>query len=231
MEKKIIERLAEMDRLSNIDVIHILSHGRADVLFYDENIGLTVKMRGSTAFAVPFSDDFMPLLPSLDGEELICVHSGKMASYFIDKLKYSCNGACYTFSYSGERKKEDGKYSFRLMRMDEIPFILSYYRSHEESLRYDIEHDNIICIEKNGEVLGFSGFHSEEAMGLLTILPQYRRMGLGRRMESHIINVAIDRGWVPFCNVYEDNRASIALQHSLGLKEGKSLCWWVWKEG
>ena len=65
-------------------------------------------------------------------------------------------------------------------------------------------------------------------MGLLEIFPEYRRRGLGTAMESFVINEAMRRGSVPFCNVYVSNDASIMLQRDLGLDRGDIMSWWVW---
>ena len=116
------------------------------------------------------------------------------------------------------------------MNLSEMDLILSHYDSSEKSITYDIEHRNLFCIENDDTVMGFCGFHSEEAMGLLVIFPQFRNKGLGTYMESHVINEALKRGWVPFCNVYCSNKASIGLQQKLGLVKGDVLSYWVWNE-
>ena len=227
MKNGIINKLNE-DIRSNIDIIHLIKRDLVDILYYKESVGIAVKAECGTCFAVPFSDDYEPLYFSLDGEELICMHSKEMSEHYLS-LGYKHNGACYTFSYFGGKIEEDNSHDFRLLREDEIPFILKYYNSNEESLSYDIRRENLFCLEDDGVVKGFAGFHAEEAMGLLVVLPQFRKAGLGRAMEIHIINEAINRGWTPFCNVYTTNEVSINLQHSLGLEEGKDLSYWMWR--
>ena len=227
MREDIIERLEALDRLSHVDIVHILKRGTANVLFYDENVGLALEHDCGTVFSVPFRERGLETLyEAIGSRRLICVHSDVMYSHYLAS-GYRSNGPCYTFSYYGEKLSE-GPYPFRQMRLSEIPFILKYYDSDEQSLEYDIERGNLFCIEENGVVMGFCGFHSEEAMGLLVILPEHRRKGLGTYMESHVINEALSRGWTPFCNVYSTNKASIALQQKLSLVAGKVLSYWVW---
>ena len=52
-------------------------------------------------------------------------------------------------------------------------------------------------------------------MGLLEILPEYRRLGLAYALEAHLINHLLSLGRVPFCQVALYNEASIRLQKKL----------------
>lgn len=229
MREKIIGKIEGMDALSHVDIIHILKRGEGEILYYDDEIGLAVRHPAGTVFAVPFrSSSLEPLYHAMGHERLYCVHSELMCSHYLD-LGYEFREPCYTYSYHGG-PLDEGPYHFRLMNLSEMDLILSHYDSSEKSITYDIEHRNLFCIENDDTVMGFCGFHSEEAMGLLVIFPQFRNKGLGTYMESHVINEALKRGWVPFCNVYCSNKASIGLQQKLGLVKGDVLSYWVWNE-
>ena len=233
MREEIIRKIEAIDPISHVDILHMLKRKIGDVLFYDGEIGLALRHPEGTVFAVPFrSEGLDSLYEAMGNERLYCVHSAIMCAHFLEK-GYDFNEPCYTFSYYGN-PVDEGPYRFRLMTLDEMDLILSHYDSNEKSIRYDIEHDNVFCIEDDeGKVMGFCGFHSEDAMGLLVIFPEYRNRGLGTFMESHVINEALRRGWIPFCNVFVSNKASIALQKKLGLVAGDVLSYWVWpkKEG
>ena len=56
MREDIIERLEALDRLSHVDIVHILKRGTANVLFYDENVGLALEHDCGTVFSVPFRE-------------------------------------------------------------------------------------------------------------------------------------------------------------------------------
>lgn len=83
----------------------------------------------------------------------------------------------------------------------------------------------------NGELVGFIGTHGEGAMGLLEILPDYRKLGLAFALEAHLTNSLLDAGRLPFGQVYNDNLPSIRLQEKLGFTVFESACRWITPNG
>lgn len=79
----------------------------------------------------------------------------------------------------------------------------------------------------NGECVGFIGTHSEGTMGMLEILPQFRRRGYGEALEEYLVNDYISQGRIPYCHILETNTASLNLQSRMGfwLSEGKRIYW------
>ena len=82
-----------------------------------------------------------------------------------------------------------------------------------------------------GEIAGFAGTHEERSMGLLEILPEYRRLGLAYALEAHLINHLLSQGRVPFCQVAIVNVASIRLQQKLGLTISDQVVYWLGYHG
>ena len=78
-----------------------------------------------------------------------------------------------------------------------------------------------------GEPAGFVEFHPEGSIGLLEVLPQYRRRGLGRLLELAAIRLALDRGQYAFGQVEVGNTASLALQKDLGLSASERTLFWL----
>lgn len=80
----------------------------------------------------------------------------------------------------------------------------------------------------NGTLAGFIGMHDEGSMGLLEILPEYRRRGYGYLLEGCLIRLHLECGWVPFCHVVEGNDASMRLQEKLGMTFSELPAIWVY---
>lgn len=70
---------------------------------------------------------------------------------------------------------------------------------------------------ENGELVGFVGEHPSGSIGMLEVFPAWRRQGWGLALESAKIRETLDRGEVPWCEVFAGNEASLALQERLGL--------------
>ena len=81
----------------------------------------------------------------------------------------------------------------------------------------------------NGALAGFIGEHDEGSGGMLEVLPQYRRMGLGTLLETYNINMALQNGKTPFGQFFEENSVSRALQRSMGMEVASEPVFWLTK--
>lgn len=78
-----------------------------------------------------------------------------------------------------------------------------------------------------GELAGFVGFHDEGSIGMLEVLPAYRRRGLGEVLEKTAINLALERGKYAFGQVVEGNTVSLALQRKVGMVLSETRQFWL----
>ena len=76
----------------------------------------------------------------------------------------------------------------------------------------------------DGAPAGFIGVHDDTSMGMLEVLPAYRRRGLGRALETALINRQLRRGILPWGEVFLDNVPSLRLQS--GLMNGAGIIHW-----
>ena len=54
-------------------------------------------------------------------------------------------------------------------------------------------------------------------MGMLEVVPEFRRRGIAQALEAALIRLHLERGWLPYCFVAPDNVPSLSLQAKLGL--------------
>lgn len=50
---------------------------------------------------------------------------------------------------------------------------------------------------EDGQLAAFIGVHHEGSMGILEVLPEYRRRGLAMALEGWLIRWHLERGWTP----------------------------------
>ena len=77
---------------------------------------------------------------------------------------------------------------------------------------------------------GFVGFHDEGTIGMLEVLPPYRRRGYGGLILRAAVRLAMERGRYPFGQVFSDNAASLALQKKLGMTVSEEQLYWLTRE-
>ena len=122
--------------------------------------------------------------------------------------------------------------TLRPLTQEDVPFVVANYHNpgaYESHIRARIA-EGMIGAEVNGRLAGFIGVHQEGCMGLLEILPEYRRMGLGEVLEAAIIRQQVTRGSLPYGHVRTGNVASIALQKKMGMDFLDRKVYWLFPD-
>ena len=68
-------------------------------------------------------------------------------------------------------------------------------------------------------------------MGLLEVLPQYRRRKLATLLQAYMIRLELSRGHIPYGQVFDGNEPSLALQRSLGMVQSMGRLYWAAPDG
>lgn len=118
----------------------------------------------------------------------------------------------------------------RRLTHDWAGFVLEHYSHADGDADYVANRvDNGMwgLFERDG-IAGFIGVHNSGEMGLLEILPPFRRKGYARLLEAYLINVRLRDGLMVYCDVETKNEPSLKLQRGLGMTiSDKSNAWCV----
>lgn len=111
-----------------------------------------------------------------------------------------------------------------------LPFLVETYEHLTmEEMGQLVANKRILMGFEDGRPVGFIGEHLEGSMGLLHILPQYRRKGYAEALEKSMIAKTLKEGLIPFGQVEKTNQASLGLQRKLGMTLSENLICWMWK--
>lgn len=149
---------------------------------------------------------------------LLVVMRGNGVEEIAQKLGFSMDNPCCQGAYLGTQKLSwnlDGL-EIGVIKPEEVPLAASIYEEGEY-LSEQAKKGQLFSARLNGQFAGFIGFHGDGSTGLLEVLPEFRRRGIGQCLEKYMVNLCLDRGWVNYGHIYTDNAASFALQESLGL--------------
>ncbi len=224
------EYLAGIDRISFADIIDALRRREGENLFFSEDSGIVFRHKSGLHYVAAFGDS-PEVFSYMPEDAFICAHGEKAYNYAVSNLGYKAVEPTYLFVYTGDAfPLEDA--SIKTLDSSFVPFVMEHYDvSSEEDVALAAAAGHLFgAFSPSGELMAFTGFHSEGSMGMLTVFPEYRRMGLGSKMEKMLINTALREGRTAFCNVFISNEASIRLQGKLGLERAALLSWWTWKE-
>ena len=106
----------------------------------------------------------------------------------------------------------------------------NYKMAGGEYIENRLKHGAMIGAFAGDMLTGFAGIHMEGSSGMLEVLPSYRRMGIGSVLETSIINMQIEKGYIPYGQVGCENEKSMALQKKIGLYFSKEKVWWMKKQ-
>lgn len=162
--------------------------------------------------------------------ELVFVHEEFSRSLLAESFDLTLSPAFYQAAY---RKQEplplpETRAEIRPLDLTHLPVLLANYEYGDQAyLRLLLSRHSLFGAFDGDELLAFIGLHTEGTVGLLEVLPPYRRRGLARLLETYMINRELSLGHIPFCQVFEGNAPSLALQRSLGMTLSQGRLWFA----
>ena len=189
-------------------------------LCWAEDRGIALR---NDRFSITYTGGEVPLdLPELNGTGLVLSDCKAVRDHLVsahpDWFTMEAAQAIYPGKEPPRLQARPGL-SVRPLTEADLNFVLENYHNpgaYESHIRQRIE-EGMLGGMVDGALAGFAGIHQEGTMGLLEVLPQFRRRGLAEVLEVGLIAQQLHRGLLPYCHVRLGNTASEALQTKLGL--------------
>lgn len=217
------------DYLLNVDIIESLRRGDSEVLRAGDD-GVIVREREGYLYFL--SCDTVEAAKRLtDGYDIhLCVLHGCEHIDEIAAMTALDHGReCCQVAYTKSEPADEGSADIRVLSPEYAEFVCGIYGHGDiEQIARQLEDGTVWGIFVDNEIAGFMGRHDEGSMGMLEILPEYRRRGLASLLEAGYINRVRSLGEIPYGQVYTDNLASLALQKKLGLDISQRHICWMW---
>lgn len=202
---------------------HILAASGAGVLLYDET-------SGTHMFSAQSGVSARKMLAGLDSSELFVAHQEFCAAAAEEKFGLHdrmpvCNAA---YLQNGPIPENGSPAEIRPLDESFLPFVSEHYQNipDEEYLLGRLRAGVMFGAFVEGEPAGFIGMHEEGSMGMLEVLPRFRRRGIARMLETYQVNRLLKAGAVPYAQIKAGNAASVELHRKLGFRlSAASICW------
>jgi len=227
--------LLDLNRIENLSIKRLIDRNTCEILETSDT-GLFVRDTVGGAYMLSNGNYEEGKLWLMKHRYLkygvLAICDAELIDYAAELYKPSNTMLCYQYAYLKDTIDiPRGELTVRTADNDDFQWLSSVYDLvSAEELRRDVELGNILIASVNGADVGFVGEHLEGSMGLLHILPEFRRRGYAEELESLMIADTLRRGFVPFCQTELDNYASIHLQEKLGLVKADNITGWLWKE-
>jgi len=221
----------QTDPLLHMGMLEVLRRGQAKICYADTD-GVLLREDSGGAYMLSASSPQTAerLIIGIRDAEAFLVHQRFSVPLLQQRFHYTkiydCLQAVYTRASAPSVLDQ---YDIQTLTLAHEKAVLQYYHSMDDPayIRDRIIHQEMFGAFNNGALLGFIGVHAEGSIGLLEVLPKYKRMGVASALESFLIRLHLQKGWTPFCEVLADNTASLSLQRKLGLEISTEHLYWV----
>ena len=222
------------DPLLHADMLDCLDAGKGEVLYSEED-GVMIRSGEDLYRISTESEETLRKLCRMiknDRDYDIVTHQFRLISAIYEEKGLFDILPCRQGVYRGERLPEPkiNGIEFRPLTLDQLAFVTENYDSDERYIKSRIE-DGMLGAFDGEKCVGFIGRHGDGSVGLLKVLPAYRRRGIGEALETRMVNRVLDEGRVPYDHVVIGNDASMSLQRKLGMEFAKNMVVWLWKKG
>lgn len=201
-------------------------------------VAFTNLMDGSDLGYTMFADDertarrLFAMIPAKPG--FITVHERHYSDLLKKCFGFSELNACWQVGYlrTSPLPLSNPDVVLRPLEAAHLPTVLANYKLEDEAyLAWLISRGELVGAFDGDTLMAFAGRHAEGSLGLLEVLPPYRRRGLGTLLQSHLINLELSRGCIPYGQVFDGNEPSLALQRSLGMAQSMGRLYWAVRDG
>ena len=217
--------LLERDYALNYPLIYALKHG-AELIGANENGVAVYRSRPDfMLLAGPNPLDLVRELPQPDLIEICGSQSARAVAAYCGLKEIT---ECYQFYYPHNSIESDLELT-PIFQSDMEFFLTHYDRLDPEEAAVAIDEERVFGLRDKGKLFAFIGLHEDYAMGMLYVLPEYRRQGWGERLERALIARVLAMGELPYGQVFANNETSMRLQEKLGFVRCSDKVYWMWK--
>ena len=222
----------ELSRVEYLGIDRVLKRGTGKLLVQRED-ALLVRdcVSGALLLACKDAADGLSLLDKYaDGCRLLMIPDLALGRTVFKRYGFTEKLECRQVAYYGKPPSADACVSVRTADAGDLPFLTGCYDLISPGeMAMVVERKSLFLGYAQNRLIGFIGEHLEGSMGLLYILPEFRRCGYATALEKMLISKTMERGFIPFGQVEKDNQSSLRLQKKIGMTPSKKLICWMWK--
>lgn len=121
------------------------------------------------------------------------------------------------------------KYNVAELKPEEAEYIYNHYGYQKytsvEYIANRIQKGNALGIYEDSKLVAWIATHDDGAMGLLHVLPEYRKKGYGYELIVALTTRLCEQGKLPFVHIEEDNEKSMNLALKVGFVKDRRIHW------
>ncbi|MDD3224872.1 MAG: GNAT family N-acetyltransferase [Clostridium sp.] len=221
--------------LLNIDIIESIRRGKCNIIFasargvliYDTKSGIYMM----SALDIQTAEEIILKIPK--DIDIIVTHQNNYCDLLMKKFGLEEEVSCYNVLYKSKEKINVYNDDIDIRRITDKykEYVKSNYSSLDKMEKGYIEkrinEGEMYGAFMDSTLCGFVGSHEEGSIGILEVLPRFRKRGIALKLEAFAINLAIEQGRYPYGQVFQGNEPSLNLQNKLGFEKAKEKTHWL----
>ena len=220
------------NRLLYIDMLEVLRRGTAQV----RRAGPDGVLLYDPPSEVWFVDAETPavleeMLPMMEGCTILTGHQMWYKDALAARFGFQTEQICHQSAWMADRPPEVPDFGGEILRLDRswAEWAEAHYSHSFGGVAYMEEaiDRGMLGAFVAGKPAGFIATHIEGSMGMLEVLPQYRRKGIGEALLLAMTAFCLEQGKYPYGQVFTDNGPSLALQRKVGMTLSEELLFWL----
>jgi len=228
MKRKALEYLS-YDKILHMEMINQIERFDAEIIYAEED-GVLIRCPWMDYLSTDSYDVCEKLIPLMGKDPVFTAHNDYEVEALMRNIPNNWDiKICYQAVYEGEKKVLP--YDYEIVQLDEsyLRFVRDTYHTFGDD-EYIL--DRIRCGEiygafnKTGKIMGFMGHHDDGLLGMLEVLPEFRRKGVATQLMTYLINKDIEDGYIPFSQIYITNEVSKALHRKMGFTLSRTPVYW-----
>ncbi|MBU3107916.1 GNAT family N-acetyltransferase [Clostridium gasigenes] len=232
--KEIIEFLSQ-DFLLNVDMIDCIKRNNHKIIDVNKD-GVLIEDVSSKVVMISTNnfEDAKKLIDKIpDSTELIVGHQDLYYEYLKERFNAINEMYCYQTVYTESEPLpiSNCPATIKLLTEEYTSDVFSQYHNDFttgiEYIRERIESKTMFGAFIDNKLVGFVGTHEEGSIGLLDVLPEYRKIGIATSLQIYATNLALYQNRIPYGQVVIGNEESTKLQEKLGFKISKEKIYWL----
>ncbi|MGX8852240.1 GNAT family N-acetyltransferase [Amedibacillus sp. YH-ame10] len=221
------------------DMINSMQLG-ATVVYEDEHALLLHDVYSSIYYAAANTKEsakkMIQMIP--DTFDILVTHDTICNEVLKEDRNIEFENVCYHCAYLSQKPLEislEKGYEIKPLNLEHMQEVIDLYGkemptlANEEYISLNIK-SGMLGMFYGDDVCGFVGVHEGGygSIGMLEIKPQYKRLGLATMLERAMINLQLERGRIPYGEIFQENAISLKLQHKVRMQVGKDLTYWFY---
>lgn len=233
MNKQLLDFL-KSDEVLHANMMFCINRNTVQIIYSDiDCVFLRDTVSGVYMLSSKNIDKAKELIDKVGKQYMFCVQQKAIANYLKEQYKYPKQMVCYQAVYN---KKEhlcpnSNILDIKPLTIDYLDTVCdNYHNGDREYMEKRINSGNMFGGFLNGELCGFIGNHEEGSIGILEVLPQFRRRGFAVELESYMVNRTIDQNQIPFVQIETYNEVSVELHKKLGFLISNNMIYWLFSQ-